>query len=188
MANEPRPSAQEAEVRDNEGGVTATFKDISDARSAMESLSQAGIEGQHITPGGAAAEEASAEPVSASESKAPDGRLMFRWFSIVAVWSAVGGAIGAVVGIPVGVLMMNDSSLSVIGLSAGLGGLGGSTIAGLVASMTAISAQEQAWELSFHDTDGGEATVSVSSDEPKDVGVAAKVFEKKNSLDVTTKA
>jgi hypothetical protein len=168
--------------------VVATFPNMHEARTAMESLGRAGIEGQRITLRGPAPDTAASEPVSPADNARADAAVFRRWLPVVLGGATTGSLIGAVLGVPVGFIVLSligeDVSFVSIAIASFMGSIFGAFIGGLIANM-APEVDSQAWELSFHD-DGAEemAVVGVHTDDPKDVERARDVFDKLGALDV----
>jgi hypothetical protein len=166
--------------------VMGVFGSLEDARNAIEALGRAGIDGQHITLQGEAADEAAAQT---EDVPAADARIMKRWFGTVAAWAVLGGILGAVLGIPVGYAFVEASGRdftlpTAIGV-AFLGALFISAIAGLVAAMYPMQDTE-AWELAHHDAYQSTAIVGVHSANANEIATARYVLEGRHALMVRT--
>lgn len=167
--------------------LEVTFADMEQARSAIVELGKAGIEGQHITLRGPAAESAAEEPPTRLANRGPDERLFAGWFERVAKGAAIGALVGTAVLTPVGIavlLLMGESiTVTSVTMMAVAGALGGSIVFGLIAQYSALG-QQASWELTFHDYDGGDVTLVVSSDNDLDISRARNVLERSNGVDI----
>jgi hypothetical protein len=193
MSNLTGPPASQgaelAEIRERDANIMATFPDLQEARTAIEELGRAGIEGQRVTLRGPGADEAAEQSrfQSPRDNAAADGRLIGRWASRVAVAAGIGAVFGALLGIPVGIVALEiigeDVTWGTVIASAFFGALFLSTIFGLLAHVYQLPGQPHAWELTFQDTEG-QAVVGVHSQAQDDITKARGVFEQLGALDI----
>ena len=106
MRRDPTPATgpELTEYRLSTHNVLGTFPTMDEARTAIEALGQAGIEGQRVHLSGKAAGQAAEEPEKPTENAAADAAVLSRWAGIVIVWGVFGAIVGAFAGIAVGSL------------------------------------------------------------------------------------
>lgn len=153
-------------IRAGERTVTARFADFGSARTAIDQLEVAGLEGATM-----AFDEASLQRAAHSEeSGARDERFIRRAVTKLTKGGVIGMAVGAVAGLVVGLLMFADGPTagliaSVIAATAAGGGVG-VALGGIWTHR-----QSPAWEETFEAPDAGDAVlhVRITSDEEHDL-------------------
>jgi hypothetical protein len=164
--------------------VFAAFKEMPDARHALESLGRHGFEGEMLSLHGPGPDLAGQRP----DRAAADARVLKHWFATVAVWSAAGAFAGFLFGIPVGIIAIEavlDRDLTFLGVLAGalLGALFIGTIAGLTATVWPVQAGDT-WELTFLEGYPDTAVVGVHTADRAQAERALRVLSAEKPLDV----
>lgn len=164
--------------------VFAAFNKMSDARHALESLGRAGFEGEMTSLHGPSADAAAQQ----ADTAAADVRVLKHWFGTVIAWGASGGVVGFILGVPAGIIAMEafldrDVTLVSVLVSALLGALFISTIAGLAATVWTVQAGDT-WELTFLEDYPNTAVVGVHTSERSRAERALHVLSQQHPIDV----
>jgi hypothetical protein len=159
------------------GTLAARFRDMTDARAAIEALENQGVDGSDIVLAGRVAHEAS----TPGDEEPTDERIIRHVGSRVVAGAAIGAAVGAVLGVLVTVASSVDSSVVFGSVLAGLL-IGG--IAGTFVSFERGVGHSESWELTFHDPASGAVWVTIATDEPETIGTATEVLHSLHPMEV----
>ncbi len=161
-----------------EYNVVATFADMEQARSAVEALDNAGIEGEDISLLGTQVEEARKDP----DTKLRDMEATQTIAKRAGAGAAAGTAVGALAGVAAFAIPGVGPVLGAGMLAAVIGGsVAGASVGGMVGGVAGVSMEED-WDLTFNESiRAGRVLVAVHAAEKGDVDKAAEVFEKEGA-------
>ncbi|HUQ63457.1 MAG TPA: hypothetical protein VM121_06880 [Acidimicrobiales bacterium] len=165
-----------------EHNVVATFSDMETARSAIEELSQGGVDANNISLLGRQAEEAAVT----RDTRARDFEVVGDIGKKTAGGAAVGGAVGSAIAGAAAFLIPGIGPVVGVGIwaAAAGGALAGSTVGGMVGGISALPLNED-WELTYGDSvKEGRVLVAVHSSEEDESDRAAEIFEKEGAENV----
>jgi hypothetical protein len=192
MQQTQRPPAEGAKVRDwlPPYNVEAEFGDMHSARLAVEALGKAGIEGDHISVTGRAADEA-AEPPDAdlqAKTREIDASMAKYMVSVIGAWTVGGVIAGALLGIPVSIGLMAalgaDVTLERVIAGVFLTALAVGIVSWLIPQTSYGPQAAPPWELTFAESAEGPVKVGVHSENPADIDLAEKALRQQNPLRV----
>jgi hypothetical protein len=146
--------------------VAASFPDMAAARSAVEALEHAGVDGDDIDLLGRGA-DAARMPTSPSR---PDRRAAGYILRRVGLGAAVGAAAGAVAGLVLGLIVLAVTSTadgSGLVFAFVLVGLGLGVVVSAFLSFERSVSFSDAWPLTFEDAPEGPVWVAVYSRDPR---------------------
>jgi hypothetical protein len=146
--------------------VAANFPDMQAARSAIEALENAGVDGDDIDLLGRRAEAAR---VPTSPARA-DRRVAVHMVQRIALGALVGAAGGAVVGVVLGLVVLAATSTgggAGLVFAFGLIGVGLGVVVTVFLSFERSVGLSDAWPLTFEDVPEGSVWVAVYSRDPR---------------------
>jgi len=167
--------------------VEASFADLDLARRAIVGLGRAGIEGQHVTLHGLAADNGAEDPATPADTASADARIVRQLSDSVAKWAVLGAGIGAALGIPIGFIALSsldaETNASNLSMAMALSALTLGIVFAIFGSR--YSAQDAPTsEFAFHDDAAGGAVVGVHASDTNELAKAKRVLERLGAFNV----
>jgi len=168
--------------------IEAEFGDMHSARLALEALGKAGIEGDHISLTGGAADQAaepSDEDLQAS-TREIDARIAKHMLSVIGAWTIGGVVASALAGIPISIGLMAalgaDITLERVIAGVFLSALAIGIVSWLIPQTSYGPQAAPPWELTFAESAEGRVKVGVHSKKPEDVDLAQQALRRHQPL------
>ncbi len=183
VASEQRPS-DEGRPALAPHNIVAAFREMSEARKALDALERGGIDAAEISLLGPAAEEAAEHLDTRERDAGVAGRVGTR----ATVGAVAGGATGGLAGFLAGLAAFAIPGAGpVIGAgvwAATIGGaVAGGSVGGVIGGYSAVDMTE-AYELTYESVRAGRVLVGVHSDEPDDVEKGEEILRKLEPLSI----
>jgi outer membrane lipoprotein SlyB len=159
------------------GSVTATYRDLDQARAALTALERGGVDSSSISLEGARAARAAGRHDTAARDRGVTRQMGTR----VAVGAAVGGVLGGLAGFLLGSIAFSGPTALWAALVAGTiaGGAVGAAVGGY-----ATPAMGEEWEVTHDPAPDGPVWVRVTLDRPDELEKAAEVLGEKDPISI----